>query len=651
MKKVSRIASILICTLLLAVAATSCSTTGTGESSASVSSSADTRKASASILLSGSSASVSGTGAEAENGIVTITEGGTYEISGTLEDGQICVKAPDEDVTLILKSVSVTSSSGSPFVILEANSVTLSLPDGTESTLTDNETYDSDEDADACLYSKADLTIEGTGTLTVNANYKNGITGKDTLTIRDSTLSVTAANHGITGKDSLTAENASLTVQSGGDAIRSTNNEDGALGFILLTDCALDLTAAEDGVQAETVLTIDGGSYAIITAGGSDGTIDEDTSAKGLKAGTQVTISGGTFDLDCCDDAIHSNGNVDISGGSFILSTGGDGIHADDTVTVTNGAINILKSYEGMEGVTVNIEGGDINIVSSDDGINVADGTSSGFGGMGNMGGFGGGFPGGQNNSDGTLPTPPSDQDGANGGTPPTPPTGQNGSDSSRPTPPSGQDGAADTNTPPAPPTDASGEAPSDLPSMPEGGFDGQQPGNAAGSSPCSVNISGGTIRIDASGDGIDSNGDLNVSGGTIYVSGPTNDGDSALDYDGTAAITGGTIVAAGYSGMAQNFGSSSTQGSILLTASSVTGGTITLTDADGNVLVEYTPEKNYNCVVVSCPELTEGGAYTLSLGGETQTVTLTSLIYGSSGFGGMGGFGGDRMNPPTFNG
>lgn len=634
MKKVSRIASILICALLLAVAATSCSTTGTGESSASVSSSADTRKASASILLSGSSASVSGTGAEAENGIVTITEGGTYEISGTSEDGQICVKAPDEDVTLILKNVSVTSSSGSPFVILKANSVTLSLPDGTESTLTDSETYDSDEDA--CLYSKADLTIEGTGTLTVNANYKNGITGKDTLTIRDSTLSVTAANHGITGKDSLTAENASLTVQSGGDAIRSTNNEDGALGFILLTDCTLDLTAAEDGVQAETVLTIDGGSYAIITAGGSDGTIDEDTSAKGLKAGTQVTISGGTFDLDCCDDAIHSNGNVDISGGSFTLSTGGDGIHADDTVTVTNGAIDILKSYEGMEGVTVNIEGGDINIVSSDDGINVTDGTSSGFEGS---------FPDGQNHSDGAPPPPPSDPDGTNGGTPPTPPTGQNVSDSSRPTPPSGQDGAADTNTPPAPPTDASGEAPSDLPSMPEGGFDGQQPGNAAGSSSCSVNISGGTIRIDASGDGIDSNGDLNVSGGTIYVSGPTNDGDSALDYDGAAAITGGTIVAAGYSGMAQNFGSSSTQGSILLTASSVTGGIITLTDADGNVLVEYTPEKNYNCVVVSCPELTEGGAYTLSLGGETQTVTLTSLIYGSSGFGG------GRMNPPTSNG
>ena len=638
MKKVSRIASILICALLLAVAATSCNTTRTGESSASVSSSADTRKASASILLSGSSASVSGTGAEAENGIVTITEGGTYEISGTLEDGQICVKAPDEDVTLILKNVSVTSSSGSPFVILKANSVTLSLPDGTESTLTDSETYDSDEDA--CLYSKADLTIEGTGTLTVNANYKNGITGKDTLTIRDSTLSVTAANHGITGKDSLTAENASLTVQSGGDTIRSTNNEDGALGFILLTDCTLDLTAAEDGVQAETVLTIDGGSYAIITAGGSDGTIDEDTSAKGLKAGTQVTISGGTFDLDCCDDAIHSNGNVDISGGSFTLSTGGDGIHADDTVTVTNGAIDILKAYEGMEGVTVNIEGGDINIVSSDDGINVADGTSSGFKGS---------FPDGQNHSDGTPP--PSDPDGTNGGTPPTPPTGQNVSDSSRPTPPSGQDGAADTNTPPAPPTDASREAPSDLPSMPEGGFDGQQPGNAAGSSSCSVNISGGTIRIDASGDGIDSNGDLNVSGGTIYVSGPTNDGDSALDYDGAAAITGGTIVAAGYSGMAQNFGSSSTQGSILLTASSVTGGIITLTDADGNVLVEYTPEKNYNCVVVSCPELTEGGAYTLSLGGETQTVTLTSLIYGSSGFGGMGGFGGGRMNPPTSNG
>ena len=134
--------------------------------------------------------------------------------------------------------------------------------------------------------------------------------------------------------------------------------------------------------------------------------------------------------------------------------------------------------------------------------------------------------------------------------------------------------------------------------------------------------VNGGSVNIQVTGetgegDGIDSNGDLNVSGGEIYVSGPTSDSDSALDYDSTATVTGGTVVAAGYSGMAQNFGANSTQGSILLTCQSASTETIRVTDASGNVLAEFAPAKAYNCVVVSIPALTQGSTCTVTMGGQ----------------------------------
>ena len=165
--------------------------------------------------------------------------------------------------------------------------------------------------------------------------------------------------------------------------------------------------------------------------------------------------------------------------------------------------------------------------------------------------------------------------------------------------------------------------------------------GPGAANSSCAINISGGEIRVNASGDGLDSNGDLTVTGSTVYVSGPTNGGGSALDYDGTATISGGVVVAAGYTGMAQNFGSASTQGSILYTFSqTVSGGTeITLTDSSGTVLAAFAPDKDYQCVVISAPGITTGSSYTVSAGSQSGTVTMDSLIYGTGDMGGgMGG-------------
>lgn len=152
------------------------------------------------------------------------------------------------------------------------------------------------------------------------------------------------------------------------------------------------------------------------------------------------------------------------------------------------------------------------------------------------------------------------------------------------------------------------------------------------------IYIAGGTVNIDAAGDGIDSNGDLVIEGGVITVSGPTSDGDGALDYAGDGTITGGVLVAAGSSGMAMNMGSDSTQGSILVNFSGSKSGEIVLKDSDGNVLASYTPSKKYSSVTISTPDIKDGETYTIEAGGESVSVTMDGLIYGSGS--GMGGFG-----------
>lgn len=505
------------------------------------------------ITLSDTNINISGSGAEEKDGTVTITEGGTYVFSGSLSNGRIVVSAPDKEVTVVLNGADITCSYSSPLYVYKASSATVYLLKDTENKLTDSESYtysdsyssSEDEEPNACLYSKSDLIIAGAGSLTVNANFNNGITSKDTLRIDSASITVNAKNHGINGKDYLTLKNAKVSVTSGGDALRSTNDSDETLGYITSVNSDLTLVSGEDGMQAETVMTISGGNINIKSGGGSGAKMSGDASAKGIKAGKNIAILDGTVILDCCDDALHSNGGAEISGGTFAISTGDDGVHADENLKISGGTINISKSYEGLEGATIDISGGKITITASDDGINAAGGNDES--------GFGGGM-------------------------------------------------ARDT---------------------------------FGSSSSYYINISGGTINIDASGDGIDSNGNLTVSGGETYISGPTSSGDSALDYDGTAAITGGIVIAAGSSGMAQNFGDSSTQGSIMLTYQSFASGKISVADSSGNVLAEYTPSKNYSCVVVSCPGLTKGGTYTVTACGQSQSVTLDSIIYGSGSMGG----------------
>jgi len=338
------------------------------------------------VALNGAGIEVSGSGASAQGGVLTISKGGTYVLSGTLTDGQVVVNAPKTDtVKLVLNGADITSGTNAAIYASQVDNLTIILADGTQNIVTDAQSYTyadtAAEEPDAAIFCKNDMTIGGGGSLTVNASFYNGIGTKDDLVILGGTYNITAANHGIRGRDSLTVLDGSFTINAGNDGLQSNNDKDTAKGWISLEGGSYNITAAHDGIQAETVLSVSGGEYNILCGGGSTATpaasadSTESDSCKGLKAGGDLAVSGGTFDIDSADDAIHSNANIAISGGTFTLASGDDGIHADADLSVTGGRINITRSYEGLEGATMTIADGVINIVATDDAINAAGGN------------------------------------------------------------------------------------------------------------------------------------------------------------------------------------------------------------------------------------------------------------------------------------
>jgi hypothetical protein len=348
------------------------------------------------ISLEGDSITSAAEGTVVNGSVVTITSAGTYRISGTLDDGQIVVDTQDEEtVYLVLDGVDITSFTSAPMYVRNAEKTVITLADGTENSVTDGAAYvfedaDSDE-PNAAVFSKDDLTINGGGSLTVNANYNNGITSKDDLKITGGTIAVKAVNDGIKGRDSLAVLDGTITISAGGDGLQSTNDEDAEKGYISIEGGTLDITAGLDGIQAQTSLQIGGGDISIVAGGGSidsgggsawggrgmEGNPNKTTeSAKGLKAGSSLTITDGVIQVDSLDDAIHSNNSITIDGGYVLLASGDDGIHADAALTINGGDLNIIQSYEGLESVVITINDGTIHLSASDDGINASSGNS-----------------------------------------------------------------------------------------------------------------------------------------------------------------------------------------------------------------------------------------------------------------------------------
>lgn len=326
-----------------------------------------------SITITGDTASATN-----EGNVVTINSPGTFYITGAIADGQIKVDTPEDgDVRLVFQNAYISCSFGPPIDIENAERVVVRLEADTDNYLTDTHTsvvYDEDgEEIDAALYSKEDLVICGTGTLNIVTDYKDGIKTKDSLIIDSGNINITSEDDGIIGKNYISIEDGNINIVAGGDGLKSTEDDEADQGYIYITDGVFNIDAGADAIQVQTHIVIQNGEFDFYTANGSSSTTSD--TAKGLKASIGITIYDGEFTIDSSDDSIHSNDTIVINGGEYLLYSGDDTIHADEAITVNGGIIDVLDCYEGIEGMVIKINDGEIHVESYDDPINATDGN------------------------------------------------------------------------------------------------------------------------------------------------------------------------------------------------------------------------------------------------------------------------------------
>lgn len=451
------------------------------------------------ILLQGDTAACDDPSVIIDGSTVTITAEGVYILSGTLYDGQIQINAPDSaQVQLVLNGVDITSADSSAIYALEADHVFITLADGSENSLSNGGAYlpIDENNLDSVIFSKTDLTLNGSGSLAIYAEAGHGIVSKDDLIITGGTYTIEAASHGMTGKDTFCIADGTFTITSGKDGLHAENTEDSTLGSLYITGGTFTIAAQGDAVSASGALQIDAGTFDLLTGGGSaavsmsydtapasdrsrspgsgsdrreapsgleeaspdsaaqtnaettesDSTSPEDSetadsvSQKGLKSDGTLVILDGSFTIDTADDALHAGRDLAIASGEFTLSSGDDAIHSDAAITILDGTYTIPVCYEGIEGCSITIWDGTFSITSYNDGLNAAG--------------------------------------------------------------------------------DTTGE-----------GADPQ----------IFLTINGGTLTVVSSGDCIDSNGDLTISGGTLDLT-CNGAADTALDVDGAYTHTGGSV-------------------------------------------------------------------------------------------------------------
>lgn len=573
------------------------------------------------------------------NKSITINKEGTYILSGTISNGQVVVDATNTSkIKIVLNGVTINNDTSAAIYVKQADKVFITTAKGSVNTLSNKSEFvnKTGEEIDAVIYSKDDISLNGEGTLNINAVYGNGIVSKDDLVISSGSYNITAKNHGLRGKDAVKIGGGTINVKAGKDAIHAENNDDTSKGYIY--------------------------------------------------------VSGGDINLESESDAMDAMSLLQVDGGNITISSGDDGMHSDNKLIVKGGKVDILKSVEGIEGKQVDIKDGVVNIVSSDDGINATekttttttDSTTSSDKTTSKSTKSSSSTSATDTNTTATATKSSkkttnqkmkrkfyTQNENSNGNEmPPPPPHGDMGDMAP---PQNGENSGNNSNMRRRghmPPPDANG----DMSQRPEGnpldgefggtggqggfsrhggpggqdefggpdGNGGQGGGSFENQKDTYIKISGGTVNINAEGDAIDSNGSLYVTGGTTYISGPSNAGNGALDYNGTATITGGTIITASSAGMSQNFGSDSTQGSILLNLSSQqsAGTKIEVKNSSGKVIASYTPKKAYSSILISTAEIKKGETYTITAGSFSQKVEMTDIIYGQSGGpGGMGGF------------
>lgn len=494
------------------------------------------------IDLSDAGSTIEGSGATSEGSTITISEAGVYVLSGSLSDGSVLVDLPgEEDKTqLVLDGVTITCSNGPAILVENADKVFITLADGSENTLADGGTHEIGEDEndhDGVIFSHDDLTLNGSGSLTVKGNYDNGIVGKNDVRITGGDYSIEVVGHGIQGKDCIKIIDGFFSITCGADGLHASNDEDEMLGYL--------------GVGA----------------------------------------------------------------GAFTIAAGDDAFHADSAILIAGGTIDITQSYEGYEGRTISVTGGTSTIVASDDGLNAATGSemtdNQGFMGPEAGGERGGGPQGGG--------TPPDMQDPA-----------QN-------TDAQVVNAATDENEV------SESVATQTTAYATEGSTTITQA--AVTSSDCFLEITGGSLYVKAGGDGIDSNGNLSITGGDIIVECVSAGGDSALDCDGTATISGGSVIAVGPTGMAEGFDTSE-QASLIVSVQSIATGTpLAVLDSSGAEIYSFTPTETGTSLVLSTPDLKVNETYTITNNAQTLAKATAALSTNT----GMGAPGGGGNGVPGF--
>ncbi|MGN0159255.1 MAG: carbohydrate-binding domain-containing protein [Brotaphodocola sp.] len=301
------------------------------------------------IVFSESDITVDGEGARADGNTVIIEKAGTYVVSGTRTDGQIRIEADrDELVHLVLNGAELSNKSTSPIYSPEKCKVVMTLEAGTKNVISDADAYqfeDGEDEPDAAIFTKGDLTINGTGALEVNGTYACAIRSKDDLKVVSGVLNLNSADDALKGKDSVVIGGGELHIISGGDGVKSNNDEDLEKGYVWIDGGKIVIEAESDGIQAEHALVINGGSIEItkseealegksvdilggqIKAVSSDDGINSAGPAETEREkmqdqdGVYTRIAGGQIWLDASADGIDSNGDLYIDGGEIYLTT------------------------------------------------------------------------------------------------------------------------------------------------------------------------------------------------------------------------------------------------------------------------------------------------------------------------------------------
>ena len=546
--------------------------------------------------------------------MVTITAEGTYIFSGTLSEGQIVVDADNAKVQIVFDNVDITCASSAAVYVKSAEKVFVTLAEGSQNTLRNTDEYVAidDNNIDAVIFAKSDLTLNGTGSLTIVSAEGHGIVSKDDLKITGGTYDITAAGHALSGKDSVRIADGTFILTAEKDGIHAENADDEEKGYIYIADGDFTITSDGDGMDASSIVQIEDGTFDITAGGGaanSQKTHESDMPGGGMSQnierpdgesmpqmgekpdeesmsqmgekpdeesmpqmgekpdGENMPQDTTTDESGTSTKGIKAGGGMYLNGGTYQIDSADDSIHSNANITIADGTYTLATGDDGVHADdALIVNGGTITVTESYEGLEGLTVTIN----------------------DGTIDITARD-DGINtaGG------TDQSGfgtfGDHFK-----GMDSADDET---------------------EETTDNEM----------WMELNGGYIHILAGGDGVDSNGDLTINGGEIYIDGPSDNGNSAIDYGdrSSAYVNGGMLVAIGSSGMAEGMSDSSKQEVLMVKlGEQMEAGDVELTDNEGNVIVNYTALKSYDCVIISTAEVESGATYTLTTSGTTTEVT-----------------------------